>query len=77
MAPAVADAPGRWVPQHHRDITLGRLDGFLTAGQFADVNMRAAMWRRRSAEAISLEVYSHPKGERQRSALSCSVHECA
>eukprot|EP00198_Chlamydomonas_reinhardtii_P001051 XP_001690386.1 predicted protein [Chlamydomonas reinhardtii] len=60
-APAVSDVPGRWVPQHHRDITLGRLDGFLAAGQFADVNLRAAMWRRRSADAVSLEVYSHPK----------------
>ncbi|KAG2432931.1 hypothetical protein HXX76_008661 [Chlamydomonas incerta] len=60
-APAVADVPGRWVPQHHRDITLGRLDGYLAAGQFADVNLRAAMWRRRSADAVSLEVYSHPK----------------
>ncbi|EFJ52516.1 hypothetical protein VOLCADRAFT_115992, partial [Volvox carteri f. nagariensis] len=52
-----------WVPQHHRDITLGRLDGYLAAdGQFSDRTIRADMWSRKCAECVSLEVYSHPRG---------------
>ncbi|PNH11584.1 hypothetical protein TSOC_001631 [Tetrabaena socialis] len=27
--------PSAWVPQHHRDITLGRLDGYLADGQMS------------------------------------------
>ncbi|GLC41223.1 hypothetical protein PLESTB_001525400 [Pleodorina starrii] len=53
---------GSWVPQHHRDITLGRLDGFLAAGgQFSDRTIRADLWAERCGESVSLEVYSHPK----------------
>ncbi|KAG2501227.1 hypothetical protein HYH03_001036 [Edaphochlamys debaryana] len=53
--------PAPWVPQHHRDITLGRLDGFLNQGQFADVNLRAELWAASCASGVRLEVYSHPK----------------
>ncbi len=69
---------GAWVPQHHRDITLGRLDGFLAAGQFSDRTIRADLWARRCADSVTLEVYDHPKGERglglARTALPQSIH---
>ncbi|GIL45800.1 hypothetical protein Vafri_2950, partial [Volvox africanus] len=50
-----------WVPQHHRDITLSRLDGFLVAGQFSDRTIRDDLWSWRCPDSVSLEVYSHPK----------------
>ncbi|PNH11582.1 Alpha-mannosidase 2C1, partial [Tetrabaena socialis] len=54
-------APSAWVPQHHRDITLGRLDGYLADGQFADVSLRSELWARRCSHCVRLHVYSHPK----------------
>lgn len=56
-----------WVPQKTRDITLGRLDGFLSPDQFSDVNLRSTLYLRRSSEALSLEVWSVPQGAAHRS----------
>ncbi len=61
-APPSATSSG-WVPQHHRDITLGRLEGFTSKESlFADVNLRSNMYLRRAEGCCSLEVYSVPKG---------------
>ncbi|GFR42445.1 hypothetical protein Agub_g3352 [Astrephomene gubernaculifera] len=62
-AAAAPSAPSLWVPQHHRDITLGRLDTYLAANQFSDVNLRSQLWAGRNSECVSLEVYSHPKDQ--------------
>lgn len=50
-----------WVPQHHRDITLGRIASFLENDMFASANIRSCMQQRRAA--VQLAVYSVPVGE--------------
>lgn len=51
-----------WVPQHHRDITLGRFDGFVSDGMFSDVNLRHDMYLGRDSSCVQLEVYNVPPG---------------
>ena len=53
----------RQVPQHHRDITLGRLDSYLNKDMFSDANLVSKLYNRKDRSCISMEVYSVPKGE--------------
>ncbi|KAJ3030442.1 UNVERIFIED_CONTAM: Alpha-mannosidase 2C1 [Siphonaria sp. JEL0065] len=46
--------------QKHRDITIARFDKFIQRGQFEDVNLNTALWKKRNSEAVTLTVYAVP-----------------
>ncbi|GAX76602.1 hypothetical protein CEUSTIGMA_g4048.t1 [Chlamydomonas eustigma] len=50
-----------WVPQHHRDITLGRLDSYLNKDMFSDANIIKTLNVHKEVSCISLWVHSVPK----------------
>jgi alpha-mannosidase len=56
----------KWVPEHHRDITLGRLASALSKESFSDVNITSQLWSARTGDpgCVSLSVWSVEKGKR-------------
>ncbi|KAJ3071872.1 Alpha-mannosidase 2C1 [Podochytrium sp. JEL0797] len=50
--------------QKHRDITLARFDKFVQRGQFEDVNLNTALWKKRSGSSVSLSVFAVPNLQR-------------
>ncbi|KAJ3111536.1 Glycoside hydrolase, 38 vacuolar alpha mannosidase [Phlyctochytrium bullatum] len=46
--------------QKHRSITVERLEKFIQTGQFSDVNLRSALWKKKTTQNIALTVYSVP-----------------
>eukprot|EP00798_Chlamydomonas_sp_ICE-L_P019349 gene19349-25998_t len=61
--PQPTSSSSGWIPQHHRDISLGRLDGFVSSDMFSDANICKDMYLTKAGGSYtSLEVYSVPMG---------------
>lgn len=44
----------------HRNITIERLEKFISTSYFQDVNLISKLWKQRISEPISFQVFSVP-----------------